>query len=322
MMRYFSPNSDTIADAAALLHSSRLIAMPTETVYGLAGNAENDTAIASIYAAKGRPAFNPLIVHVSSVDMAHAYGECGGFAATLMEKFWPAPLTLVVKRASACPLSLLVSAGMDTVALRMPAHPVARALIEASGVGLAAPSANRSGRISPTTAQHVAEEFAACDEPAMILDGGACAVGVESTVVDCSGDTPLILRHGAITLEMLQAVVPRTTVYVPTAEETEYKSPGMLLSHYAPDTRMRLNVTHNIAPTEALLAFGNNVPHGAAVTLNLSAQGDVVEAAANLFAFMRTLDKPEHSAIAVMPIPDVGLGMAINDRLRRAAAPK
>ncbi len=321
MMRVFSSNLDIIQQAAVLLRAGRLISMPTETVYGLAGSAENDAAIASIYAAKGRPAFNPLIVHVASEVMANRYGELGGIAATLAKEFWPAPLTLVVSRHVNSPLSLLVSAGMDSVALRMPAHPVARALIEAAGVGLAAPSANRSGRISPTTAQHVAEEFEGQNEPVMILDGGACVVGVESTVVDCTGEIPLILRHGAITLEMLRAVIPSTQIYLATGEGFVVKSPGMLQSHYAPNLRVRLNV-REVLSTEALLAYGAHVPHGAACTVNLSETGDVVEAAANLFAYMRLVDKPDYSAIAVMPIPDEGLGMAINDRLRRAAAPR
>lgn len=323
-IRLFEANLASIATSVELLSTGRLVAVPTETVYGLAADGENESAVAAIYAAKGRPAFNPLIVHVDSMAMAQRYGIFGGIAATLAEVFWPNALTLVVERHKNSPLSLLASAGMDTVAIRMPSHPVALAVIRGLGRGVCAPSANRSGRISPTTAQHVLEEFIESDEPALILDGGACAVGVESTVIDCTGDVPMILRAGSITLDMVQHYFPDAQYYHPPQDDAQLalKSPGMLLSHYAPSVPVRLNVTAGLREGEALLAFGTPFTEHAPAMLNLSEAGDVQEAAAKLFASMRALDKPDVTAIAVMPIPEEGLGVAINDRLRRAAAPR
>jgi L-threonylcarbamoyladenylate synthase len=323
-MRLFKSNLDNITRAVDVLATGHLVALPTETVYGLGGDCENEAAVAAIYAAKARPAFNPLIVHVDSVAMAQRYGQVGGIAATLANLFWPDALTLVVPRVKHSPLSLLASAGMDSVAIRCPKHPVMQQVIERFGRGICAPSANRSGRVSPTCAEHVLSEFEHNAEPVMILDGGPCAVGVESTVVDCTGDVPLILRAGSVTLEMLQTVFPDTTYYVaPQHGGVEpLKSPGMLLSHYAPSVPVRLNVTGVLLEGEALLAFGREVPQGARYVVNLSENGDVQEAAANLFAGLRVLDKTDVTAIAVMPIPESGLGVAINDRLRRAAAPR
>lgn len=289
--------------------AGELVAIPTETVYGLAADATNGEAVARIYATKGRPQFNPLIVHVAYVGMAERYVEWTEEAERLAEAFWPGPLTLVLKRKPDSPISELVSAGGDTIAIRCPQHPVAHQLIAAYGEGIAAPSANRSGRVSPTTAQHVRAEFG---DTVMVIDGGPCQHGIESTVVDLSGPRPAILRPGSVTRAMIERVLG------PLGEAGEgIKSPGQLESHYAPSLPVRLNATH-IEPGEALLAFGPPIP-GAAQVLNLSEGGNLLEAAANLFAMLRALDDPRYTAIAVMPIPEEGLGEAIADRLRRAA---
>jgi L-threonylcarbamoyladenylate synthase len=303
-----------LAVAADLLRQGEIVAMPTETVYGLAGDAGNDRAVAKIFAAKERPHFNPLIVHVASVADARSLVRFDERAATLARSFWPGPLSLVLPRLPEARVSLLASAGLDTLAVRLPAHPLAQALIRAAGVPLAAPSANRSGAVSPTTADHVAQELDG--RIAAILDGGPCRVGVESTVLDCTGPLRL-LRPGGIPLEALVAIAgPIETATQPTDAPL---SPGMLQSHYAPRLPLRLDA-HDARPGEALLAFGARAPAGAA--LSLSPAGDLVEAAANLFAMLRALDRPDGSGIAVMPIPEAGLGRAINDRLRRAAAPR
>lgn len=294
-----------------MLRASEIVAFPTETVYGLGGSALSDKAVAAIYAAKGRPAFNPLIVHVASVVMAQKYVEWNEMAQVLAEKFWPAPLTLLLPRKADCELSLLVSAGLDCVAVRMPAHPVALALLEKSGLPLAAPSANRSGKISPTLASHVLEELGG--KVKMVLDGGACEVGIESTIVDLTTNPATILRHGKITREELEK-------YMEIGEYNSgaIKASGMLKSHYAPDSKLRLNA-QEVREGEALLAFGKPLS-GADIVENLSEGEDLEEAAANLFCMLRALDAKKPLSIAVMPIPEVGLGIAINDRLRRAAA--
>jgi len=305
---------DAIAAAGRLLAEGRLVAFPTETVYGLGADANCDRAVAAIFAAKGRPRFNPLIVHVAEANEVEALVVVDERARRLMERFWPGPLTLVLPRLADSPVSLLASAGLDSLAVRQPDHAVARALIAAAGRPLAAPSANRSGRVSPTTAGHVAECLG--DRVAMILDGGPCRVGVESTVLDLTGDRPLLLRPGGVAVEDLAAAlgeIPAT----PKASKT-LKSPGMMESHYAPGLPVRLDARAP-RPGEALLAFGP-VAEGAA--LNLSPTGDLEEAAANLFAMLRALDRPDFTGIAVAPIPRHGLGQAINDRLRRAAAPR
>lgn len=314
-------STDTdIRRAASLLKQNQLVAFPTETVYGLGGNALSDTAVAAIYAAKGRPQFNPLIVHVPSLQEATRYAGFNSMAERLARHFWPGPLTLVLRRTGNCPLSLLVSAGMETVALRAPAHPLAQALLTESGLPIAAPSANRSGRISPTEAAHVQSELG--NRVAMILDGGGCQVGIESTVVDATGNQPVILRPGSVTPEQL-ANVTHMPVHFAT-EGDAILAPGMLSSHYAPDSPLRLNAT-TVNPHEALLAFGNNVPEGAIATENLSPSGNLQEAAANLFRMLRKLDAVGAQRIAVMPVPQAGagnaLGIAINDRLKRAATP-
>ena len=302
-----------IARAAALLRAGRLVAFPTETVYGLGADATNDLAVAEIFAAKGRPRFNPLIVHVADLTQAATFALFNAAARRAAKRFWPGPLSLVLPRREGCGVSLLASAGLDTIAIRAPDDPVAQALLRAIGRPIAAPSANRSGRVSPTEAAHVAEELG--EKIAIILDGGPTPVGIESTVLDLSGEFPGLLRPGAVTLEQLTELLGP----IGAAGAGAPKSPGMLRSHYAPDLPVRLDATE-ACPDEALLAFGPDAPPGFAEILWLSRSGDLAEAAANLFAMLRRLDRPCFSGIAVMPIPEHGLGRAINDRLRRAAA--
>ncbi|WP_292910106.1 L-threonylcarbamoyladenylate synthase [Niveispirillum sp.] len=315
------PGPAAYAEASDVLAAGYLVALPTETVYGLGGDAGNDAAVAGIFAAKGRPSFNPLIVHVADAGAAEALVHVDERAARAMEMWWPGPLTLVLPRRADAPLSLLVSAGLDTVAVRSPAHPVARALIQASGRPIAAPSANVSGHVSPTTPVHVVEEFpeGGGGRLKLILAGGRCAIGVESTVLDLTGERPLLLRPGSVTREELESVLGP----IDTATAADgVKAPGMMTSHYAPGLPVRLDAT-TVREDEALLAFGpDQFLRGGAVRLNLSNNGDLTEAAANLFAMLRALDRPGLSGIAVMPVPDKGLGVAINDRLRRAAAPR
>lgn len=298
-----------IETAAALLRAGELVAFPTETVYGLGANACDDKAVANIYAAKGRPQFNPLITHVLDKTAAFEHGKYIPEAELLMDVFWPGPLTIILPRREDCKLSLLVSAGLDCIGLRAPNHPLAQNLLRACGLPLAAPSANRSGKISPTTAAHVKEELG---DACMILDGGPCSVGIESTVLDMSGEAPIILRHGGVTQGQIEEILVRPLQDPRLRGDKEFKSPGMLESHYAPNASLRLNALH-AEEGEVLLAFGN-----AQGALNLSKNGDLNEAAANLFAMLRTLDK-KATRIAVMPIPMEGLGLAINDRLMRAA---
>jgi len=307
----------TTETAARLLRQGRLVAFPTETVYGLGGDATNGRAVARIFAAKGRPRFNPLIVHVPGLAEAEALATFDERAREAARRFWPGALSLVLRRREACGLSLLVSAGLDTVALRVPAHPLAQSLLRAAGRPIAAPSANRSGRVSSTSADHVAAELAR--RVALILDGGACPIGLESTVLDLSGDKPVLLRPGGITLESLTETFG--AIESAAVDEAAPHSPGRLPSHYAPRLPVRLDAT-SARPGEALLAFGAEAPPGFAEVLWLSRSGDLAEAAANLFAMLRRLDRPEFSGIAVIPIPERGLGRAINDRLRRAAAPR
>lgn len=300
--------------AAALLRAGELVAFPTETVYGLGGDATSDRAVAAIFAAKERPQFNPLIVHLLKAEHAAALARVDERAALLMQRFWPGPLSLVLPRAPHCKVSLLASAGLDTLALRVPAHPVAQEILRVVGLPIAAPSANRSGRVSPTTADHVLSELDG--RIAAVVDGGKCRIGIESTVLDLTGLRPVLLRPGGVAREELEALLG--PIEVASENPLTPKSPGMLASHYAPSLKLRLNATE-VAPSEALLAFGNEAPQGAAETLWLSKSSDLEEAAANLFAMLRALDRPEFSGIAVMPIPERGLGRAINDRLTRAA---
>jgi L-threonylcarbamoyladenylate synthase len=313
MVKILPISDQSIAAAAAALRGGELVAFPTETVYGLGADATNDRAVAGIFAAKGRPKFNPLIVHFPDRAAAAAFVDFTETAETLASRFWPGALSLVLPRKTGCGLSLLVSAGLDTAAVRVPAHEDARRLLRAAGVPVAAPSANRSGRLSPTTAQHVADDLG--DRVAVILDGGPCRIGLESTVVDATGDRPAILRQGGLPQEAIEAALG-APVLVAGADDAAPRSPGMLTTPYAPMRPLRLDAKA-AGPGEALLGFG---PGHDGAARNLSPAGDLVEAAANLFACLHELDRPEFSAIAVAPIPEEGLGRAINDRLRRAAA--
>jgi L-threonylcarbamoyladenylate synthase len=311
---------ESIATAARLLRDGQLVAFPTETVYGLGADAASDRAVAAVFAAKGRPRFNPLIVHVVDIDAARQLVIFDGRARQLAQAFWPGALTLVLQRRADCPVSLLASAGLDTLALRVPNHKVAQALLRACGRPIAAPSANASGKVSPTTAAHVAQSLGA--KVAMILDGGRCQVGVESTVLDLSGPVATLLRPGGVTEEEIAARIGPLAAPAPAAQDDEARrSPGLLESHYAPELPLRLEA-RALRPGEALLAFGPTPLAGATHSENLSPMADLQEAAANLFAMLRALDRPGLAGIAVMPIPDRGLGRAINDRLRRAAAPR
>ena len=301
--------------AVARLRAGLAVAFPTETVYGLGADATQDAAVANLYALKGRPLFNPLIAHVSGWAAARALVEPDPRAEGLVAAFWPGPLTLVLRRRPDCPVSHLAGAGLDTLAVRQPAHPLAQALLEAFGGPVVAPSANRSGRVSPTTAEHVRAEFDGAD--VQVLDGGPCAVGVESTVLDLSGPDAVLLRPGGVPLEALVARLGAVTTHATTPDAP--RSPGQLLSHYAPTLPVRLSATVP-RPGEALLSFGDVDPTGFAAVFALSPSGDPVEAAARLFAGLRALDRPCFTAIAVSPIPDAGLGLAINNRLGRAAA--
>ena len=308
----------TIEAAARLIREGELVAFPTETVYGLGGDATNERAVAKIFEAKGRPQFNPLISHVLDAGEARRLVQWNETADKLATRFWPGPLTLVLPRAKNSPIALLATAGLDTAAIRAPAHPMAQALIRATGRPIAAPSANRSGSVSPTRAEHVAESLG--DRVKLILDGGPCEVGLESTVLDLTTATPTLLRPGGATREAIEAVIGPVALSdaIPSGDAAR-KSPGQLDSHYAPARPVRLNAT-SVAGDEALLAFGPRPPAGARQVLNLSPGSDLTEAAANLFAHLRALDRPANTRIAVMPIPQTGLGLAINDRLRRAAA--
>jgi len=307
-----------ISEAAACLRAGGLVAMPTETVYGLAGDATNDRAVAAIYAAKGRPAFNPLIAHVAGAAAAAREGAFDDFARRLAEAFWPGPLTIVAPVAPSCQVSLLARSGLETLALRAPDHPTAQALIAAAGVPLAAPSANRSGRLSPTTAAHVAADLGGRID--WILDGGPARSGVESTIVACLGGRPRLLRPGALTRERIEALLG--VALDDAAPGGAPIAPGQLASHYAPRARLRLGA-RELAAGEAGLDFGGALARsGAAMRLDLSPAGDLEEAAAHLFAYLRALDESGAARIAAAPIPERGLGVAINDRLRRAAAPR
>jgi L-threonylcarbamoyladenylate synthase len=306
---------ETIAEAARLVRAGRLVAFPTETVYGLGADATNGAAVAAIFAAKDRPRFNPQIIHVSDAAGAEALVAFDDRARALAARFWPGALTLVLPRREGCTVSLLAGAGLDTLAVRAPDHPVTQALIRAAGRPIAAPSANRSGAVSPTAAAHVAGSLG--DAAALILDGGPCRIGLESTVLDLTGARPVILRHGGVTEEAIAAVAGPLGSAAPGGSP---RSPGMLARHYATTVPLRLDAD-TVGPGDALLAFGRPLG-GASVMRNLSPSGDLGEAAANLFAMLRDLDRPgEVAAIAVMTVPEQGLGRAINDRLRRAATP-
>jgi L-threonylcarbamoyladenylate synthase len=310
-------SEDAVQEGGNVLRAGGLVAFPTETVYGLGADATNDQAVATIFAIKERPTFNPLIVHVRDELQAAELVDFNDTAQKLAHAFWPGALTLVMKRKDGGPLSLAATAGLDTVAVRVPAHPVAQALLQEAGVPIAAPSANKSGYVSPTQAIHVLMQFKDGQGLNLIIDGGSCPVGVESTIIDVTGDAPVLLRPGGVAVEDIETVVGP----VQLNHSDDIKAPGQLKSHYAPSIPIRINVQpEDRVKGESLLTFGPDMPRRAAI--NLSKSGDLKEAAANLFTMLRALDMPGIRGIAVVPIPNEGLGRAINDRLERAAAPK
>jgi L-threonylcarbamoyladenylate synthase len=313
-----------VGDAVHCLNAGGLVAFPTETVYGLGADATNARAVARIYDAKGRPRFNPLIAHVTNAAAAKALARFNADAANLADAFWPGPLTLVLPKTTDCPVAELATAGLDSIAVRVPHHDVAQKILAAFGRPIVAPSANRSGHVSPTTAGHVLADLRGRIE--LIVDGGATPVGVESTIVACL-DEPTLLRPGGVPREAIEKALNRPLASAPvepSPEDDAPLAPGMSASHYAPHTPLRLEA-QRVEPGEALLAFGPAPLDSAAnakIALNLSERGDLIEAAANLFSYLRALDSANIQAIAVMPIPHDGLGEAINDRLARAATPR
>ncbi|MBI3699299.1 MAG: threonylcarbamoyl-AMP synthase [Afipia sp.] len=314
-------SASAAAEAARCLAGGGLVAFPTETVYGLGADATNAQAVARLYEAKGRPSFNPLIAHVVDLAAAKAVAQFDVRSLRLAEAFWPGPLTLVLPKASGCAVSDLATAGLDTIAVRIPAHPAARDILRAFGKPVVAPSANISGHVSPTTAAHVLADLDGRID--LIVDGGPVSVGVESTIVGCF-EKPMLLRPGGIPRADIENVIGERLAQLPEVETDDALplAPGMLASHYAPRTPVRLNA-EGVEAGEVLLAFGPRATGDLkASVMNLSQQGDLVEAAANLFSYLRTLDSKGARGIAVMPIPDDGLGEAINDRLRRAAVPQ
>lgn len=321
--RLLRADPGSIADAGRILKQGGLVAFPTETVYGLGADATNGEAVARLYAAKGRPSFNPLIAHVADEAAARALAHFDAMATALAGAFWPGPLTLVLPKTDDCPVSDLATAGLDSVAVRVPDHPVAHDIIHALGKPVVAPSANISGHVSPTDAEHVLADLRGRID--LIVDGGPTSVGVESTIVACLGE-PVLLRPGGVSRAQIEKVLGKPL----SSRELDHHggetplAPGMLASHYAPRAMVRLDA-RDVAPGEALLAFGSTQPAGAehaVATFNLSPSGDLVEAAANLFSHLRALDRTGAQRVAVMPIPHEGLGEAINDRLARAAAPR
>ena len=314
--RVLPADRDAIVAAARVLAAGGLVAFPTETVYGLGADATNGAAVARLYAAKGRPRFNPLIAHVAEARAALALARFSDDARLLAGVFWPGPLTLVLPKAESCPVSDLATAGLDSIAVRVPDHTIAGDLLKAFGKPVVAPSANQSGHVSPTLAEHVRTDLAGRID--LIVDGGPASVGVESTIVSCLG-APTLLRPGGVPRDVIERVLGHTLVIADAPSDDAPLAPGMLASHYAPKSPLRLNAV-DARPGEALLAFGPDAPHSP-TTLNLSPSGDLIEAAANLFHHLRVLDIAG-APIAVMPIPNEGLGEAINDRLARAAAPR
>jgi L-threonylcarbamoyladenylate synthase len=312
------PDPAVIKEAADVLASGALVALPTETVYGLGGNALSDKAVAAIFAAKGRPVFNPLIIHVSSAAQLRGLVDMDARADELAEAFWPGPLTLILPRAANSPISLLASAGLPSLAVRVPSHPVAQALLKKTGLPIAAPSANRSGHLSSTTPLHVMESLG--ESVGLILGAGKSPVGVESTIVDLTKSPAVMLRPGAITKEQIEVVIG--PIEQSGGNTGSPNAPGQLESHYAPNAKVRLGA-RGAEADENLLLFGAELGiTGGKKRLNLSPTGDLNEAAANLFSMLHELDMPDIRGIAVMTIPETGLGLAMNDRLRRAAAPR
>jgi L-threonylcarbamoyladenylate synthase len=308
------PSKEAIQDAADSLKKGELVSFPTETVYGLGADATNDAAVARIFEAKGRPSFNPLIVHVPNIQTAKELVHFGPMAEILAAAFWPGPLTLVLPRRENCTISKLASAGLQTLAVRVPKNDLARDLLEACGCPVAAPSANPSGKISPSEAHHVADGLG--DKVSIILDGGPCRVGVESTVVSVNDNKVTLLRPGGLSQEDLEIVAGKVILAAP---DSVISSPGMLLSHYAPGCPLRMNAD-NCRNGEAFIGFGPGYEN--IETTNLSPSGNLVEATANLFSVLHMLDTAEYTSIAVASIPNTDLGVAINDRLKRAAAPR
>lgn len=310
-------NNSHLEKAAYLLQQGHLVAIPTETVYGLAANALSDQAVAKIYALKQRPNFNPLIIHCKDLEAAQNIGVFNKDALKLAQAFWPGPLTIVLPLNPTMPVSKLATAGLKTVALRIPAHPIALKILELAGIPLAAPSANPSESISPTSAFHVENAFKHTNGLSMIIDGGLCEVGLESTIIDLSGETPTLLRPGKITREDIQPLINNLSEVNLTSEQPN--APGQLKRHYAPSIPLKMDA-REVNEYQALLAFGPSPLLGAKKMLNLSPTSDLIEAAANLFSMLHELDKTEFESIAVMPIPHHGIGNAINDRLSRAAS--
>jgi len=302
-----------INEAVDLIRSGRLVAFPTETVYGLAGDATNSDAVAAIFRIKGRPSFNPLIIHVCSLAEAEKLVIFNGVARSLAENFWPGALTLVLPRRKDCPVSFLAGSGLETLAVRIPKNEIALKFLQTVELPIAAPSANKSGSVSPTKAEHVLDSLG--DSIDLILDGGACQVGIESTIIDLSTNNPCVLRTGGVPIENL--VRQLENIQIVKGDDHPPKAPGMLSHHYATTIPLRMNA-EEVYAGEALLAFGGRTLGPAVAVANLSRAGDVNEAAANLFDMMRRLDKPEYKGIAVMKVPKIGLGVAINDRLQRA----
>ncbi len=310
----------SVTRAAQLIRSGSLVAFPTETVYGLGCDATSSEAVIRLYEAKGRPSYNPLIMHVAELSALENIVVMSDDAARLAASFWPGPLTMVLPRHAECNVSPLATANLPTIAVRIPKNDLALELLQSVGRPVAAPSANRSGRLSPTSAAHVAKSLG--EDVAMILDGGATPIGLESTIIDMSVPHPLILRAGAITPDQIQDILGYRIGVVTDSMDAAPTAPGMLRSHYAPERPLRLNAT-DPAEDEALLAYGDDSKvAGGGMRLNLSPHSRLTEAAANLFAMLHMLDTPVWRGIAVMPIPEQGIGLAINDRLRRAAAPK
>lgn len=303
----------SLTQAAERLKQGEVVAFPTETVYGLGADATNDEAVAKIYTLKNRPQFNPLITHVKDLETAEQYGTFTPLARKLADLFWPGPLTLIVPLKPSSPLSKLVTAGLSTVGLRVPHHKTALALLAETDLPLAAPSANPSGRLSPTDAGHVTKLFS--NTELAILPGETSSIGLESTIIDMTQEKPVILRYGGLSIDELRKVIPDISFAEVSDKVT---SPGQLLRHYAPRIPLRLNATE-VHQDEALLAFGKALPTSGPC-LNLSPQGDLLEAASHLFSYLHELEEhADISGIAVMPIPHEGLGYAINDRLKRGA---
>ena len=320
-MSVFPANAENIERFANVIGTGEAVAFPTETVYGLGVDARNDEAVAKVFEIKGRPQFNPLIIHVRNLAQAETLGVFSPLAKSLATAHWPGALTLVVPRKpnsnSGSQVSLLASAGLSSLALRVPAHPIAQALLIATQCPIAAPSANKSGHLSPTQAVHVTKDFP--DLPT--LDGGACTKGLESTIIGCLEDEPVLLRRGSLNPSELEETLGFQLTYLPENDtQTAQLAPGRLVRHYAPRAGLRLDA-QTVEPGEALLAFGNDIPFHESHCLNLSPARNLTEAAANLFSFLHELDS-RTDRIAVMPIPEEGLGTAINDRLKRAAASK